>query len=43
MFKGLNIDPALASGPIHTTVTDMVGFFLALTFAAAALTRPGGI
>ncbi|MFK7810660.1 MAG: magnesium transporter, partial [Saprospiraceae bacterium] len=37
LLKGLDVDPALASGPILTTITDMVGFFLALTFAAMAL------
>lgn len=37
LLKGFNVDPALASGPILTTITDMVGFFLALTFAAMAL------
>jgi magnesium transporter len=31
-------DPALASGPILTTVTDMVGFFLVLSFASVMLT-----
>lgn len=36
-LKKMNTDPALASGPILTTVTDMLGFFLALTFAGAAL------
>lgn len=36
-LKRMNTDPALASGPILTTVTDMLGFFLALTFAGAAL------
>jgi magnesium transporter len=30
-------DPALASGPILTTVTDMSGFFLVLSFASAVL------
>jgi magnesium transporter len=30
-------DPALASGPILTTVTDMSGFFLVLSFAGAVL------
>jgi magnesium transporter len=39
MLKGLNQDPALASGPILTTVTDMCGFFLVLTFAASLLTH----
>ncbi len=36
-LKRMKVDPALASGPILTTVTDMLGFFLALTFAGAAL------
>jgi magnesium transporter len=38
-LKGLKQDPALASGPILTTVTDMFGFFLVLSFATAALDR----
>lgn len=33
ILKRYNVDPALASGPILTTITDMLGFFLALTFA----------
>lgn len=37
VLKRWNIDPAVASGPILTTVTDMFGFFLVLSFAAAAL------
>ncbi len=37
VLRGLNHDPALASGPILTTVTDMVGFFLVLSFASAVL------
>ncbi len=37
ILKRMNVDPALASGPILTTVTDMFGFFLALTFAGLAL------
>lgn len=36
-LKRLNVDPALASGPILTTVTDMIGFFLALSFAGLML------
>ena len=36
-FCGAKIDPALASGPILTTVTDMCGFFLVLSFANLAL------
>jgi magnesium transporter len=38
VLKRLNIDPALASGPILTTVTDMCGFLLLLGFASAMLT-----
>jgi magnesium transporter len=37
VLRGLGQDPALASGPILTTVTDMSGFFLVLTFAGAVL------
>ena len=37
LLRGLGQDPALASGPILTTITDMCGFFLVLTFASAAL------
>ena len=37
ILKGLGGDPALGSGPILTTVTDICGFFLALGFAALAL------
>lgn len=36
-LKTLRIDPALASAIMLTTVTDVVGFFLFLGFAAAAL------
>lgn len=39
ILKRMKIDPALASGPILTTITDMVGFFLALTFATIAIGR----
>lgn len=37
MLKRFGVDPAVASGPILTTVTDMVGFFLVLSFAAALM------
>ena len=37
ILKKFKMDPALASGPILTTVTDMCGFFFALSFATAAL------
>lgn len=42
ILKKFNVDPALASGPILTTVTDMFGFFLALSFASIAITQLGG-
>lgn len=38
-LKKIKVDPALASGPILTTVTDMFGFFLALSFAGMMLDR----
>ena len=34
VMRRLNMDPALASGPILTTVTDMCGFFLVLSCAS---------
>jgi len=37
LLKGLKQDPALASGPILTTVTDMCGFLLILGLASLAL------
>lgn len=37
VLKGLKLDPALASGPILTTVTDLCGFLLVLTLASNAL------
>ncbi len=36
-LKRFNIDPAVASGPMLTTITDMVGFFLVLSLASAML------
>ncbi|GAB5443899.1 MAG: magnesium transporter [Fuerstiella sp.] len=36
-LKGIKLDPALASGPILTTLTDMCGFFLVLSFAQLML------
>ena len=38
-LKRMKMDPALASGPILTTVTDMCGFFLVLSFATVVLGR----
>ena len=37
LLKRMNVDPALASGPVLTTITDMCGFFLVLSFATATL------
>ncbi len=37
VLKRFNMDPALASGPILTTVTDMCGFFLVLSMATFLL------
>ncbi|MFZ1809414.1 MAG: magnesium transporter [Cyclobacteriaceae bacterium] len=43
ILRRFGADPALASGPILTTITDMFGFFLTLTFASMALASFGGI
>jgi magnesium transporter len=37
MLKGFRVDPAIASGPVLTTVTDMCGFFFVLGLATLAL------
>ena len=37
LLKALNVDPAVASGPILTTITDMCGFFLLLATASMML------
>ena len=37
ILKHLGMDPAVASGPLLTTVTDMCGFFLVLSLATATL------
>lgn len=37
LLKRLNMDPALASGPVLTTITDICGFFLVLGIATAML------
>jgi magnesium transporter len=39
ILKRLKVDPAVASGPILTTVTDMCGFFLVLSLATLMLPR----
>lgn len=37
MLKRAGQDPAAASGPLLTTITDMAGFFLVLSFASAMM------
>jgi magnesium transporter len=37
LLKGWHVDPAVASGPVLTTITDMCGFFLVLGLATLAL------
>ena len=37
VLKRFRVDPAVASGPLLTTITDMAGFFLVLGFATLAL------
>lgn len=39
VMRLVGMDPALASGPILTTVTDMCGFFLVLSLATLALDK----
>jgi magnesium transporter len=39
LLKRLKVDPALASGPILTTCTDMCGFFLVLNLASTVLSK----
>ncbi len=43
LLKRLKVDPALASGPILTTCTDMCGFFLVLSLASATLSHLAGV
>ncbi len=42
LLRRRGLDPALASGPILTTVTDMCGFFLTLSLASLMLERLAG-
>jgi magnesium transporter len=37
ILKRFGVDPALASGPILTTITDMMGFALVLSMATMAM------
>jgi magnesium transporter len=39
LLKRFGADPALAAGPILTTITDLCGFFLVLSLASATLAR----
>ncbi len=39
VLRRFGMDPALASGPILTTITDMCGFFLVLQMAAMLMSR----
>lgn len=39
ILRSLRTDPALASGPLLTTITDMCGFFFVLSFASFLLPR----
>jgi magnesium transporter len=39
VLKYFGIDPAVASGPLLTTVTDMAGFFLVLSLASLFMTQ----
>ncbi len=42
VLRHFKMDPALASGPILTTVTDMCGFFFVLSFATLVLKHLAG-
>lgn len=39
LLKRLKLDPALVTGALITTITDMAGFFLVLSFATIALDK----
>ncbi len=39
LLKRLGVDPAVASGPILTTITDICGFFIALSLASLMLAQ----
>ncbi|MGB5245250.1 MAG: magnesium transporter, partial [Woeseia sp.] len=39
ILRRFKLDPAVASGPLLTTVTDMCGFFLLLSIASLVLPR----
>ncbi len=39
LLKKWGVDPAVAAGPLLTTVTDMCGFFLVLGLATLMLSK----
>ena len=39
ILRRTGVDPALVSGPVLTTITDMCGFFFALSFATAMMSH----
>ena len=39
LMRMVKVDPALAAAPVLTTIIDMCGFFLVLSFAHAALSK----
>ena len=39
VFKKINIDPAIASGPLITTLNDVIGVFIYLSIASFILGR----
>ena len=41
VLKSIKVDPALASGPMLTTITDLCGFFFALVFAKVMIEQTG--
>jgi magnesium transporter len=42
ILRGMRTDPALASGPLLTTITDMCGFFFVLSFASVLIPKLSG-
>jgi magnesium transporter len=43
LLKRFKLDPAVASGPLLTTITDMCGFLLVLSLASAVLPQLGQV
>ena len=42
LLKAFKLDPALVSGPVLTTITDLCGFFFVLSLATMLLTKLAG-